>query len=276
MDFRFLLFCAVLPVILLCYYIYKKDRNKEPVSLLMKLFFLGFFSAIPVVIIELVLDYMFSIEGSQSFLVIFIYTFFTVSLVEEGFKWIITKNIGYRNKEFDEVYDIIVYSVFVSLGFACIENILYVLSNGFMNAVMRGLLSIPGHACYAVVMGYFLAQAKLSSSHKKKATTNYYLILSILCPSIVHTLYDALILYSAEIESFLGIIVFLLFDIIMVVVCFLTVNKISKKESHVSNHKDTLTMNHQNTPPSDIHYCPVCGKGVSNANYCMNCGCKLR
>ena len=51
-----LLASAIFPIVVLCYYIYLKDINKEPSSLLAKIFILGFFSAIPVVIVEVVLS----------------------------------------------------------------------------------------------------------------------------------------------------------------------------------------------------------------------------
>ena len=86
-----LLAAAVLPVIALCYYIYKKDVNREPGNILRKLFIFGFLSAIPIIIVELFLDNFFATEGLKSFLLIFVNTFISVALVEEGFKWIITK-----------------------------------------------------------------------------------------------------------------------------------------------------------------------------------------
>ena len=58
--------------------------------------------------------------------------------------------------------NIIVYAVFSSLGFACIENILYVLSGGVGIAILRAILSVPGHMCFGVIMGYFLSQAKVN------------------------------------------------------------------------------------------------------------------
>ena len=98
-----LLVLAILPVFFLCFFIYKKDVNREPGKLLAKIFALGFFSAIPVVIVELLLGNLFPTDGIDNFLVLFINVFVGVALIEEGFKWFITKIFGYNNKEFDEV-----------------------------------------------------------------------------------------------------------------------------------------------------------------------------
>ena len=83
-----LIAAAVLPVALLCAFIYKKDPNKEPKGLLAKLFIFGFFSAIPVIVVELLLGRLFPTSGLSSFLSMFINVFISIALVEEGFKWI--------------------------------------------------------------------------------------------------------------------------------------------------------------------------------------------
>ena len=59
-------------------------------------------------------------------LIYFIYVFLFVALIEEGSKFLMTYILGYNNKEFDEVYDMIVDASFVSLGFAFYENLIYI------------------------------------------------------------------------------------------------------------------------------------------------------
>ena len=85
------------------------------------------------------------------------------------------------------------YSTFVSLGFACFENILYVFSEGFGVAVQRAFLAVPGHACDGMFMGYFLGLSKMGLLYgdKKKQKTN--LILSLVVPTISHGIYDYLL-----------------------------------------------------------------------------------
>ena len=274
-----LLFLAVLPVVALCYFIYKKDQNKEPMGLLMKIFALGFFSAIPVLIVELVLGSFLPTDGEFSFLVLYFNVFVSVALVEEGFKWLVTKLVGYDNKEFDEIYDIVVYSVFASLGFACIENIIYVYSNGVTTAFTRALLSIPGHMCFGVIMGYFLSKAKVAKINGNESLCTRNLVLSLICPSLVHAMYDALIFYGSD----LSVLLFFLFDIAMVVVCFITVDKISKVQKNVTRNINTGVF--VNDGSGHIHlssgagekysFCPVCGKASDGSNFCGRCGMKL-
>lgn len=276
-----LLAAAIFPVVVLCYYIYVKDINKEPGSLLAKIFALGFFSAIPVVIVELFLGQFFHIE-SGSFFTIFLSTFISVALVEEGFKWFITKLVGYNNKEFDEIYDIIVYAVFASLGFACIENILYVLSNGFGNAILRALISVPGHTCFAVLMGYFFSEAKIASMNQNRSIYGRNIVLSILVPTIAHTLFDSIIFYAASITSLFYVLIFFLFYICMVILCFKMVNDVSKIQQNITTKIEDGSIRNNgsgqivfNSTVSEIKYCPICGKGVEGCHYCPSCGFHL-
>ena len=100
--------------------------------------------------------------------------------------------ISYNSKYFDQYYDIILYSVFVGLGFACFENVIYVLGSeqALQTAILRSLTAIPGHACFQTMMGYFLGNSKfkLHGSFKKN------LILSVIVPTILHGIYDYLLL----------------------------------------------------------------------------------
>lgn len=280
---QYLLVAAVLPIFLLCFFVYKKDPHNEPGKLLAKIFALGFFSAIPIFFIELFLDTIFPTEGVSSFILIFINVFVSVALVEEGFKWLVTMFFGYKNKEFDEIYDVIVYAVFASLGFACIENILYVCTKGLGNAILRALLSVPGHMCFGVIMGYFLAKAKVGKMNKNSGIYTRNMLLSIFLPTLAHTLYDAFIFYAQY--NILSILIFFMFDVAMVVICILTVNKMSKIQQNVDNNLNTGVLKTTDTgqlvftsisSSEEIHYCPVCGNNVDGYNYCARCGFKIK
>ena len=163
--YHLLLIIAILPVILLGAYIYSKDRHKEPKLLLIKLFAAGIFSCFLVLILTYILVFFMPFLTKEyttmNFIEFTIYIFISIALVEEFCKWLMTYHFGYKNKEFDEVYDITVYSVFVALGFAAFENILYVFNIASIQVgILRGLLAIPGHVCDGVAMGYYLSLAK--------------------------------------------------------------------------------------------------------------------
>ena len=195
------LLLAVLPVVILGYYVYYKDKDKEPKKLLFELFLGGLLAAVLTVLISLIIRKIFPFfdgnTASYKPIQLLVYTMFIVSLVEEVSKFIITYLISYHNKEYDQLYDMIVYAVFVSLGFAWIENVLYIIDGGISAAVSRFLFAVPTHASVAVFMGYYLSLSKLADINKKEKLKFRYLILSILIPTLFHGLYDFLV-YSSS------------------------------------------------------------------------------
>lgn len=228
-----LVFVAALPVVLICMYVYRKDLEKEPKKLLTKLMLWGVFSIIPVIIVELIADVFFSVNGYEGFLVIFLYCFVGIGLIEEMAKWFISYKVIYRNNDFNETYDAIVYSVFTSLGFALIENLLYVLSNGFITGVLRSITAVPAHTCCGIVMGYYLGLAKREDTLDNQNKSNYYMLLSILVPIVIHTMYDSLA-FSREKGS---LCIFILFTILLYVISFVTIKKVSKKNVKFINYE---------------------------------------
>lgn len=280
-----LLLAAILPVMGLCYFVYKKDNNKEPMDLLMKLIAYGCLIAIPVIVVELALNGITDTDKDTSLISIFIKTFIGVALAEEGFKWLAVKFKAYNSREFDEIYDIVVYSVFVSLGFAGLENVLYVFVGGFGVAILRAILSVPGHACFGVMMGYYLSRAKVASISNNNGLYVKNIVLSLLIPMLFHTMYDALLTWYTNAKMDWIILAFLLFDIIMVAACFITVNKTSRVQQNLNENLDAGSIVNNNgqiklvdtqTPNQNINFCPLCGTNVSTGNFCPKCGLKIR
>ena len=298
---------ALIPIILLCVFVYLKDKNKEPKGLLVGIFFLGFISVFPIVINEMVFSVIFPMP-TTGFVPIFFNVLFGVAFYEEGYKWLITKYLGYKNKEFDEVYDVIIYAVFASLGFACFENIMYVIQNGLGNAVMRALLAVPGHTCFAISMGYFFAKAKVGEISGNKGVYNRNMVFSIVVPIVLHTLYDAFLFSADSVDNFGGFLLsmlpFLIFYIAMVILCFLTVDKIAKVQQNLTTNIDNgnilrdeqghIYYNYASpaaTQPvstvvdstslvpiqtQTLAYCPICGKPTNGTNFCIYCGFRLK
>ena len=250
-----LLFISILPVYLIGLYIYKKDRDKEPIKLLTKLFIFGVLSCFPAVALEYAIGSFFTDPKTIDSITLFIYVFLSIALVEEFCKWFVSYKVGYNHKEFDHIYDVIVYSVFVSLGFACFENILYVFEGGITTGILRAFLSIPGHVCNAIIMGDMLGLAKISNINKNKKLERKYLILSVIFPTLSHTIFDYFI-FTQQIEYYIG------FAVLLTWIYVYSVKKIKK----VSQVKENLIDNDKY-----YAYCPRCGtKRVGE--YCQNCG----
>lgn len=246
---------SVLPVFIIGMYIYKKDKQKEPTKLLVKLFIGGILSCFLTIIITLLVEIMFPIltdTQPKNLILLLFQAFIGVALIEEFSKWVNTYVIAYHNKAFDELYDAILYCVFVSLGFACFENILYVFSSGISTGLVRAVTAVPGHACDGIIMGYYFGLAKYYDLHNNKSLKKRYLIFSILFPTITHGIYD----YCLLTERFYFIFVFLIFVIAIYVYVIIKVKKISSINRKMK-YKD--------------NYCTNCGK-VVDSDYCTNCG----
>lgn len=188
-----LLLAALVPVVVYLYAIYKVDKyDKEPKKLLFKLFIAGVFISMPIIFLENILGYMNVFALTTSDLSNAYTAFVVAALTEETFKWLAVKKLAYNNRAYDEKLDGIVYCVFVSLGFAALENILYVFGSGGMSiALLRAMTALPGHMLFGVVMGYYLSKMKFAESGPGYVRAS---INSLLIPIIVHGIYDYILM----------------------------------------------------------------------------------
>ncbi len=114
----------------------------------------------------------------------FIKAFFVVALIEEFSKYVIVRYYSQPRKAFNEPFDGIVYAVIVSMGFAMVENLIYVFQGGWEVALIRAFTAVPAHATFGVLMGYFMGKAKFNG--KRIADNLIGLSLAIL----FHGVYD--------------------------------------------------------------------------------------
>lgn len=258
MEKMILFILSILPVALVGMYIYKKDKNKEPSKLLAKLFFSGFSAIFITLLLSSISELIFPLLSKEptelNLINLILYVFVGVALIEEFSKWIMTYLISYNNIEFDEEYDMIVYATFVSLGFACFENILYVQAGGITTGIVRAFLAIPGHACNGIIMGYYLGLAKLNSIQNEKKLCTKNKILSLFIPILVHGLYD----YCLFAENIYFFVLFIISIVMLYIYSIKKVNNISKCNQRIK-YKD--------------NYCSICGYKVES-DYCPNCGRK--
>ncbi|MDX2284400.1 MAG: PrsW family glutamic-type intramembrane protease [Bacteroidia bacterium] len=164
-----LLALALGPVAFLFTYVYLRDREREPLRYLITSFILGILIAFPVVWLSGQLALLLNVSDSDpSPAGRFLYAMAVVALSEEGMKYLALRWYAYRKREFDEPYDGIMYAVAVSLGFAAIENVLYVFTSEGPDAVQTGLLrmftAVPAHAMFGVIMGFFVGRAKFADT----------------------------------------------------------------------------------------------------------------
>ena len=191
MDIFYKLFIALLPVAILMFYIFKRDTEKEPIKEIWIAFGFGVLSvfvslcfSVPAGNIGLYSDDPATIIGAIW------KAFMSAAIPEEIAKFIMLWLFMRRCKEYDQYMDGIVYAVCISLGFAALENILYIVkeSEWLSLGIGRALLSVPGHYCNGVLMGYYYSKVRLShfSTFKDRA-------MIVVAPIITHGIYDALL-----------------------------------------------------------------------------------
>ena len=218
---------AVLPPLLIAFYIYKKDKfDKEPKELILKSFLFGCLSIIPVVILELIFN-------ENIFSNYFVYMFCGVALVEEGMKYFFLKKYLFDKPEFNEPFDGIVYAVMVSLGFATVENLVYVFiyypDQQISVAIQRMISAIPLHASCGVIMGYYVGLAKFSSSSR------ILLLKGVFFATLLHAIYNYFILSGNGVYSILSVLA-----LISGIYLANRAIKIHQLDSQIKNNKDEV------------------------------------
>ncbi len=257
---------ALLPAIVLCIYIYIKDRvEKEPILLLLGLLVLGAVSCFPAgeleTMIAPLIDGIFLPfaeqveEGGRIYNLLpefwfnvycAVDAFIGVALIEELCKWAVLVLITYKSKHFNCVFDGIIYAVFVSLGFAALENVMYAFSYGFDTVLIRAVTSIPGHMFFGIFMGIYYSLARLNRELKSteqalaakgKITVTHpyaggtrYMVQSLAMPILVHGFYD----FCLFTDDTFFTIVFYIFLLGMYIYCFARVRHFSKVDGGFS------------------------------------------
>ena len=295
---------ALIPVVGLLIFIYFNDKKeKEPFGLLVGLFFAGMGTIVTAIIAELVGGLILgAVFPANTVIGGVLDAMLIVAPAEELGKFLVLRLITWKSKNFNYNYDAIVYAVFVSLGFAAFENVTYVFGSGIGTAFLRMFTAVPGHACFAVFMGFFYSKAKYASLTNKKGKCAANKALAIFIPIVLHGIYDAILMGAgATDEEYLAgisLILWILYVIALFVGSFIIVIISSKRDFCIVNLPDKVqtiyrpqvagnwtcscgSVNYLNfCPKCGKHrqtgaawYCPKCGT-LSTYNFCGNCGCQ--
>lgn len=198
-----IIFLAILPAIVLFAYVNKKDVYKEPAGLLMWTFILGmlsapcstFFSGMVPATIE-----------AGPFVKAAYSSILQAAVPEELSKFIMLYALIWNNRHFDEMFDGIVYGATIGLGFAALENILYVMNFGPSVIVSRAILAVPGHFFFGVSMGFFFALAKFIPHMRP-----LFMTLTLVVPMTLHAVYDGLLMWAENLNTWFSLVLMLVF-----------------------------------------------------------------
>ncbi len=215
MQFFFVLLSALAPVAVALWYIFRKDSaHPEPTKWLAKAFGFGVLSALLSFVISIPLGSIFGLELDAevypSIFDAFADAFLLAAIPEELAKLIMLWLLLRRNPHFDEKFDGIVYAVCIGMGFAGIENVMY-LAGGIEDGswigmgISRALFSIPGHFLFAVLMGYYYSLYYWGFDRSTKAKA-----MILVAPVLAHGLFDGII-FCMNVDEGLAVICLFLF-----------------------------------------------------------------
>ncbi len=211
---------AVGPTLLLMWIIYKHDKiEKEPVRLLVRLALLG----IPAALISMALEGvgMSAVDRllpSNSLIYMIVLCFLVIALVEEGSKYLMLRLASWKHPEFNCSFDGIVYSVFVSLGFAAFENIGYLMGYGLSIAPARAVLAVPAHMAFSIFMGLFYGRAKGYYNRGNMIKSKAARIMGIVIAVLFHGFYDTCAMTASTVATILFYVVVIIMDVSMILI----------------------------------------------------------
>lgn len=183
---------AIIPAAIIILGIYLSDRrDREPFKVLLFTYILGALTVIPSIVVEEILITFNIFPGVLS---AFYNAFIVAGFTEEFFKRMVVLKYPYKTKFFNEKLDGIVYSVFATMGFATVENIIYVAyryTNNPFIGLYRGIFSVPAHAVFGITMGYYLSLVKFDVNLERKRMN---MRKSLYMPLIMHGMFDFILM----------------------------------------------------------------------------------
>lgn len=175
---RFLIsvFCGISASLVWLWHYLKKDVIPEPKKAIFKAFMWGMIITFPVIIIEICASKLIKQEINP-----FLYWFLVIAFTEEIFKYFIVRGKILNTKEVDEPVDVMIYMIVAALGFAALENILYLLPTvekalpfleTFKITLTESLVRFLGatflHTLCSGSVGYFIALAIFQTKKRLK------------------------------------------------------------------------------------------------------------
>ena len=227
---------TVVPSFLLLRYVRKKDRlEPEPPKLIWSLFGLGAASGVLAFVLELAGFSLLALIGPGSGpIALFLHWYVIVGLGEEFSKYGSLRLYTWRSREFNCLYDGMVYAAAVAAGFALLENIAYLLRYGGSVMFLRAVVSVPGHVCFGVLMGAWYGAAKKHDIMEARGRSKRCRALAVLVPGLVHGLFDHL---AVSVSSVTGLWPFFLLVGVMFIVCRLMLKRLSDRDAYFTGRE---------------------------------------
>jgi len=196
----------------LLFYLFQ-DHHPEPKKEILSVFILGAAMTWPAVWLEKALIIGFNGFELPPFITILAIDIIAVGLVEEFFKYaaVWTKEqVINENYQLDEPVDFVIYMVVSALGFATVENLLFLLmpdtSPLLTRSLVRSLTAVLLHTLTSGILGYYMAMTFCHRERKISLLVTGFAIISFL-----HGLYNFSIMKSETNLEFLLVALAIIF-----------------------------------------------------------------
>jgi RsiW-degrading membrane proteinase PrsW (M82 family) len=264
-----LLVLALAPAVFILWYVLRKDRYEpEPLRLVLWIFLLGALAVIPAALIE------------SPFSDTLVLGSVVAPVVEELAKFSVVFLFVYHRAEFNEPMDGIVYAAAASLGFASVENLVYVLDGGAAVGLLRAVASVPGHVIFSCVWGAALGIAKFRPASRRAGI----IVVGLFGAMLLHGIFN----FSLEVFGVAGLLLILV--VIVPGGWWLTGRSIRNAHADPSSALSALRQLHNErngvvhvTAPAGTgekgdapRFCTGCGGRIpAGTDFCTGCGKKV-
>lgn len=187
-----LLLISLAPVAIIAGYVWFRDKyEREPLCMLVWALLAGALITLPVVVAEQLISA--AGAGLYGMAGVAWQAFAVAAFTEELFKFAALYLLIWRSPEFNDKFDGIVYATFVSLGFAGVENVLYVLEGGWTTGLMRAWTAVPAHAIFGVTMGFYFGMARFYPQKQQQLKLKAWWM-----PFLLHGIYDFILMTGIQ------------------------------------------------------------------------------
>lgn len=216
----FALFGGILPALLWLWFWLKEDKKRpEPRGLII----LTFIAGMVVVPLVLPVERFFDARFSGIFVIIL------WAATEEIFKFAGAYFIVLKRRVVDEPIDAVIYMITIALGFAALENTLFLLNplieGDFVNTIINGNLRFLGatllHTLSSAMIGVMIAL----SFYRRKTLKKAYVFLGLILAIALHTLFNFFIMRESG-SQMLTVFFFVWIGIIILILLFEKIKRI--------------------------------------------------
>ncbi|MCC7478449.1 PrsW family intramembrane metalloprotease [bacterium] len=263
-----LLVAALAPAAVLLHFFWVRDKyDREPFGRVMLVFFVSLLSVIPAAILEMFFNF-----SQYGLIGVALTVWLGVALPEEVVKYLFLRWLAVGRRHFDEVYDGIVYGVAAALGFATTENLMYIFADGgnWVTAIMRAVLSVPGHALWGVMIGYHVGCAAFNPDPVAKRRL---VMRGLLMAIFWHGLYDFFAFGSEIVSEGTALLFVLGLFAVIIINWVIGIRYVRLAQAQSSFKRPPPMLNPISAMNMRVKYCHNCGHPEPRENlYCTTCG----